>query len=279
MADTTYGVLAGFDGSPPSEGALTWAVREARARREPLTVCHAWGPGYPARLGESTAATLIAQRDGERTLGCGVLLAQTLMGPGQVHSVLAAGPPATVLYEHSTHASVLVVGSRGRNGLAGVLLGSVSNQVAAHAQVPVVVVRGHWRHVPGYTPQPVVVGADGSPDCVPAMEFAFAEAACHDTFVLAVCALADSAGVLGNAHLITADFEHQLERWQKEHPDVIVRRQISNGTARTALLAASRDAQLLVVGCRGRGGLRGMLLGSVSHALLHHAPCPVAVTH
>jgi nucleotide-binding universal stress UspA family protein len=279
MTGTRHGVLIGFDGSPSSESALTWAIREAQARREPLTVCHAWGPGYPARLGETTNGTRIAQRNGERILGCGVLLAQTLMEPGQVHSLLAAGPAAAVLCEHSTQASVLVAGSRGHSGLAGLLLGSVSGQVAAHARAPVVIVRGHWRRVPGYTPQPVVVGADGSQGSDHAMEFALAEAAFHGTFVLAVCALADSAGVLGNAHLITADFENQAERWQKEHPDVIVRRQVSDGTARTVLLAAARNAQLLVTGSRGRGGLRGMALGSVSHAILHHAPCPVAVIH
>lgn len=279
MAGTVDGVLTGFDGSPSSESALTWAVREARARGEPLTVCHVWGPGYPSRLGEITTATRIARRDGERTLGCGLLLAQTLMEPGQVHPLLAAGTAAAVLSERSARASVLVVGSRGHSGLAGLLLGSVSSQVAAHALAPVVVVRGDWRQVPGYTPQPVVVGADGSQACDPAVGFAFEEAAVHGTSVLAVCALADSAGVLGNARLIAADCENQLERWHNKYPDVIVRRQVSEGTARTALLTAARDAQLLVVGSRGRGGLRGMVLGSVTHALLHHAPCPVAVTH
>jgi nucleotide-binding universal stress UspA family protein len=279
MAGRVHGVLAGFDGSPSSEGALTWAVREARARGEPLTVCHAWGPGYPARLGETTAATRIAKRYGERTLGCGMLLARTLTELGQVRSLLAEGPAAAVLCEHSARASVLVVGSRGHSGLAGLLLGSVSGQVATHARAPVVVVRGHWRQVPGYAPQPVVVGADGSQGCGPAIEFAFEEAAFHGTSVLAVCALAGNARAQGDARLITTDFEHQLERCQKEHPDVIVRRHVSDSTARTALLAAARGAQLLVAGSRGRGGLRGMMLGSVSNAVLHHAPCPVAVTH
>jgi nucleotide-binding universal stress UspA family protein len=279
MAGTVHGVLVGFDGSPSSEGTLPWAVEEARARREPLTVCYAWGPGCPARPGETTAATQVAKRNGERILGCGVLLAQTLMEPSQVRSLLAAGPAATALCEHSARASVLVVGSRGHSGLAGLLVGSVSSQVANHAKAPVVVVRGHWRHVSGDTSQPVVVGADGSQSSDAAMAFAFAEAAVRDTFVLAVCALADSAGMLGNAHVITTDFEDQADRWQKEHPGIIMRRQVSHGTARTALLTAASDAQLLVVGSRGRGGLRGMVLGSVSHALLHHAPCPVAVTH
>lgn len=279
MQGTVHGILAGFDGSPSSEGALIWAVREARARNEPLTVCHAWGLGYPARLGESSAVTRAARRDGERTLGCGVLLAQTLMETGHVHALLTAGPAAAALCEHSSSASMLVVGARGHSGLAGLLLGSVGGQAAAHAQAPVVVVRGRWQHVPGYTPQPVVVGADGSQAADAAMAFACEEAAIHGTFVLAVCALADSAGAPAEAHAITGDFEHQAERWQKEYPDVIVRRKVSRGTARTALLEAARDAQLLVAGSRGRNGLPAMVLGSVSNALLHHAPCPVAITH
>lgn len=279
MAGTSCGVLAGFDGSPSSQGALTWAVREAQARGEPLTVCHVCGPVYHARAGAATAAAQIAKRYGEQTLGCGVLLAQTLMETGQVRPLLAAGPAAAVLCEHSAGASVLVLGSRGHGGLAGLLLGSVSGHVAAHAAAPVVVVRGRWRQVPGYTPQPIVVGVNGSDSCGPAIEFAFDEAAFHGTSVLAVSALANGAAALDTTHLIGAEAGHQLERGQKKHPDVIVRRQLSHGTARTALLAAASDAQLLVVGSRGRGGRRGMVPGSVSDAVLHHAPCPVAVTH
>src|SRR5262249_27240323 len=63
----------------------------------------------------------------------------------------------------------------------------------------------------------------------------------------------------------------------KDHPDVTVLRRLSHGGARDALLTAAHDAQLLVVGARGRGGIAGMTLGSVRLAALHHAPCPVGV--
>ena len=74
-------------------------------------------------------------------------------------------------------------------------------------------------------------------------------------------------------------FERSIIRWEKDHPDVQIHRQITLESPRSALLAAAQDAQLLVVGCRGRGGMEGMTLGSVTQALLWHAPCPLAVIH
>jgi nucleotide-binding universal stress UspA family protein len=171
----------------------------------------------------------------------------------------------------------VVVGSRGRGGMAGMLLGSVSWQVAAHAHCPVVVVRGHWRSAGGYAPGPVVVGTDGSPASDAVLGFGFEEAALRGAPLLAVCALADAPGCLGGDLNLQQDAEQAITRHEKEHPEVAVQRQVAQGGARAALLAAAHDAQLLVVGSRGRGGIKGMLLGSVSQAVLHHAPCPVAV--
>ena len=83
--------------------------------------------------------------------------------------------------------------------------------------------------------------------------------------------------MLGGAREMEADFSRAMARVEKEHPDVTVLRQVAQGSPRDALLAAADEAQLLVVGCRGRGGVHGMSLGSVAQALLHYAPCPVAV--
>jgi nucleotide-binding universal stress UspA family protein len=201
------------------------------------------------------------------------------MGTGDVRPMLVSGSPARALCAVSNSADMVVLGSRGRGGLAGLLLGSVSSQVATHAHGVVVVVRGHWRPVPGYVPRPVVVGADGSGASRPAIAMAFAEAALRDVPLLAVCALADTPSVLGGGRLLEADFEQALAKVEADNPEVVVRRQVAQGAPRGALLDAASGAQLLVVGARGRGGLRGMLLGSVSLAMLHYAPCPVAVVH
>jgi nucleotide-binding universal stress UspA family protein len=276
MSGKLDGVLAGYDGSAGSERALSWAAREARARGIVLTVCLAWAPGFAALPGEAGVVGL-ARQSGERAIARGLQRAKELVGAGEVRPLLISGHPTAVLCERSHDADMVVVGSRGRGGIAGMLLGSVSWQVAAHAHCPVVVVRGHWRPAGGYRPGPVVVGTDGSAASDAALGFGFEEAALRGVPLLAVCALADAPGCLGGDLKLQEDVEQTITRHEKDHPEVAVLRQVAQGGARAALLAAAHDAQLLVVGSRGRGGIKGMQLGSVSHAVLHHAPCPVAV--
>jgi nucleotide-binding universal stress UspA family protein len=278
MTGKTDGVLAGYDGSPGSGHALSWAARDARSRGIVLTVCHAWAPGSAA-LSSEAAAVGLARRGGERVIADGLRHAKDLMGPGEVRRLLISGHAAAVLCERSHDADMVVVGSRGSGGIAGMLLGSVSWQVAAHAHCPVVVVRGHWRLAGGYAPGAVVVGTDGSAASDAALGFGFEEAALRGAPLLAVSALADAPGCLGGDLKLQEDVEQAITRHEKEYPEVAVLRQVAQGGARAALLAAAHDAQLLVVGSRGRGGIKGMLLGSVSQAVLHHAPCPVAVVH
>ena len=279
MAGTAYGILAGYDGSPDSEQALSWAAREARAREVPLTVCHAWAPGYP--LPTSPAAVFdLVWRSGDETLAHGLRQAQAMLGPSaDVKPLLAAESAAVALCERGATADMVVVGSRGRGRLTGLLLGSVSSQVAAHAPGRVVVTRGHWRAAAGYVPGPVVVGADGSAASRAAVAFGFEEAALRGAPLLAVCALADTPGSFGGARRMEGDFEQQIAWCEKDHPEVPVLRQVTAGPPRATLLAAAAAAQMLVVGARGRGGVKGMMLGSVSQAMLHHAPCPVGVVH
>ncbi len=279
MAETAYGILAGYDGSWCSEEALSWAVREARARGVALTVCHAWVAAYPVSPGAAAAFDL-ARQGGEEILSHGVRHAQSLAGGSvDVGQVLTAGSAAAALCGHSAAAEMVVVGSRGHGLLAGLLLGSVSSQVAAHAPGRVVVLRGHWRPAADYVPGPVAVGADGSAAAQAAVTFAFEEATLREAPLLAVCALADTPGSFGGAPRMAEDFEQQIARCEKDHPEVSVLRQVADGPPRAALLAAAAEAQMIVVGSRGRGGIKGMMLGSVSQAMLDHAPCPVGVVH
>ncbi len=282
MAGTTYGVLLGYDGSVGGDRALSWAAREAKSRGTVLTVCLAWTEWYDARRRSAEppgdAVADHARRAAEQVAVRGLRAAQNLLDAQNVRLLMVYGSPAAVLCDHSAAADMVVVGSRGRGGMPGLLLGSVGLQVAAHAPGRAVVVRGHWQRN-GYVPGPVVLGADGSACSRAAAALAFEEAELRHAPLLAVCALADTPGSLGGASRLQEGFENLFSQFEKEHPEVTVLRQVSPGGPRPALLAAAHRAQMLVVGARGLGGIQGMMLGSVSQAVLHHAPCPVAVVH
>jgi nucleotide-binding universal stress UspA family protein len=271
----TEGIIVGYDGSSGSELALHWAAREASDRGVALTVCHAWAPEDLALLIEPPLFDL-AQRQGEEIIQRGVQHAEPFAGPGGVQSLLASGSPARVLCEHSAAASLVVVGSRGHGRLAGLLLGSVAWQLAGHAQGRIVIVRGPARRA-NSGPGPVVAGVDGSPASQAVLLFAAEEAALRHVPLLAVCALADAPGHLGGARQVEEEFTILLTRWEKQHPGLTVLRQVTQGPPRAALLEAAADAQMIIAGARGRGGIASMAVGSVAAALLHHAPCPVGI--
>jgi nucleotide-binding universal stress UspA family protein len=134
-----------------------------------------------------------------------------------------------------------------------------------------------------------VVGIDGTPASEAAIAFAFAQASAHGADLVAVHAWTDvvpeAEYLSGAAALDFGPFEERaaeilderLAGWQEKYPDVHVRRQLVRDRAASVLLRHGEHARLLVVGSRGRGGFRGLLLGSTSQQLLHHATCPVAV--
>jgi nucleotide-binding universal stress UspA family protein len=271
MTGTTYGIVVGYDGSPAATQALRWAAREAWARRTPLTVCLAWSPDHMELSTESTLCDL-ARQHGQEVLTRGLPYAESVLGPGRVRADLTAGSAAHVLCERSRAAEMVVVGSRGQGELPGLGLGSV----AGHASGRVVVVRGAWRPA-NRVPGPVVLGVDGSPAGQAATVFAFEEAALRDVPLVTVCALIDAPGRFGGSRQLEEDFDHLVAAEAKEHSEVSVVRQVLPGAPRAALLSAAADAQLLVVGARGRGGFDEMSLGSIAQAMLLYAPGPVAV--
>jgi len=275
MTDMTHGIVAGYDGSPGSGEALRWAAREAQARGTTLTICLAWMPDL-MMLPTETALADLARARGREILDRGLPYAQSVLGPCRVRAELADEPASRALCERSRTAEMIVVGSLGHSGLAGLRLGSVSWHLAAHGHGRIVIVRGKWRPV-NESPGPVVAGVDGSPASWAAIAFAFEEAALRDVPLVAVCALADSPGTLGGARRMEEEFSRAMTLREKEHPDVTVLRQVAAGAPRSALLDAAAGAQILVLGARGLGGLGGMSLGSVAQALLQHAPCPVAI--
>ena len=186
---------------------------------------------------------------------------------------------------------MLVVGSRGLGGFTGLLLGSTGIQLATHSVCPVVVVRPpDDAATAGAEAGRVVVGVDGSPASEAAVAFAFEQAAWRGVGLTAVMAwdmaYLDVPGRVGSIPegVLTAGQEaaqaslgESLAGWREPYPDIDVRARTDMGNAARVLLDASPGACLLVMGSRGRGGFGSLLLGSVSHAVLHHAHCPVAV--
>ncbi len=280
-------VVVGVDGSEASAAALDWAVRSASLESRPLTVVHACG--LPGAM--SDFEDLLASERGLRSIGRGLArkaesAARRSAPELAVSSVVVMGSPGNVLVEASETAALVVVGARGRGAIASVLLGSVSGQVAREAHSPVVLVRG----TADETRRPVVVGVDGTQASTSAVEFAFHQASMRDVPLTALHATWDlrerSSSVLGvMSYEGRVDLGEEQERMVAEtvaglsekYPDVIVTEVYRRGDPARKLVAASRDASLVVVGSRRRRLLSSTLLGSVSQAVAERAECPVAV--
>ncbi|GAA4542140.1 universal stress protein [Pseudonocardia xishanensis] len=284
--DTLHGgrVVVGVDGSDCALRAVRWAAVEARRRGVRLRLVSAVGwasftPVGAAPLGrEYERQALVRAAEQFLTEAAGV--AHGIDFGLEIDRQVRNGSPATVLTEESEHAALLVTGHRGRGGFSELVLGSVGVAVAAHAACPVVVVRGDV-----VSRGPVVVGVDAEHSDA-ALEFAFGEAARRGAPVVAVHAWSETAldpflVPFLDWDAILADEEAVLQKalapWVAKFPEVDVQPTVVRDNAASALVHAAEQAVLVVAGTRGRGGVRGMLLGSVSQALLHHAPCPVAV--
>ncbi|GHF37553.1 nucleotide-binding universal stress UspA family protein [Amycolatopsis bartoniae] len=294
MADTTArrAVLAGVDGSVSALHATRWAAREAGQRHAPLHLLHACAlPPLGPHADTGTEAGLLEAlvEQGHRWLRQAKAEARDTGGEVKLRTELRVGPAAAELVEESAYALVVVLGSRGLGGFRGMLAGSVSSGVCAHAHGPVVVVRGRLPGKPPPEDGPVVVGVDGSEAGDTAVAFAFEEAAHRRVPLVAVHTWVDLSVAETWSALpfdidwgAVADDERRLlaERmagWREKYPDVPVRQEVVRDRPVRGLLACAEEAQLIVVGSRGRHVPRGMGLGSTSQALLHHSGCPVAV--
>ncbi|EJZ10811.1 universal stress protein UspA-like protein [Mycolicibacterium vaccae ATCC 25954] len=183
----------------------------------------------------------------------------------------------------SEHADLLVIGSRGLGPVGGAVLGSVSRTLLHHARCPVVITKEGVVRKPHGT-LPVLLGVDGSPASENATAFAFSEASFRGVELIALHAWSDVAvfPVLGmdwhqyeqQGHEILAE---RLAGWQERYPDVHVKRRVVSDRPARWLIDESKNAQLVVLGSRGRGGISSMLLGSVSTAVAESALAPVAV--
>ncbi|MEJ3653271.1 universal stress protein [Actinomycetes bacterium KLBMP 9759] len=280
-------MVVGIDGSPSALQAVRWAAPEARRRGVPLRVVIAftWGEDErhagdpPHRLGHRDV--LLAQARGH--LAVAAQAVGRIDRDVAVERQLIVAPASEALAAEAERAQLLVLGSAGQSRLGGLIAGSVAVRVVANATCPVVVVRGR---VPRDPELPVVVGVDGSEAAERALEFAFATADAWSAPLLAVHVRPASDRDPTTAHAVLRGsaedpaeetLAEQVARWSDKYPDVGVASIVARGRIAHCLLARAKAAQLVVVGSRGRRPAAAAVLGSVSAALVHRSPCPVAV--
>ncbi|MDL4772416.1 MULTISPECIES: universal stress protein [Thermomonosporaceae] len=276
-------VIAGYDGSTESEDALAWAVEEARLRRLPLTVCHAWRWPYPAKYTDA-AARAVVQRMGQHVLEHGEFVARRSATGITVQTRLMDGPANAALAFQSTGGALVVIGSRDPDEVP---VGSTVLRLPAHAHGPVIVVRRE-----GPADGAVVVGVDSSAADAgsdAAVGFAFEEAALRGRRLRAVSGCWDPGGP-GEDLAPYADQEALRRRcgarlegsvapWRVKYPQVDAHTSLIMDGPRPALLDAAKDAALLVVGDRSGPHAHPQNLGVTALTMLQRAPCPVAIVH
>ncbi len=281
-------VLVGIDGSDSALAAARWAAGEALLRRASMRLVYAFG-WLPVRDADDSVQLVPGRRDNlrnvaEERLDIAATQVAAVAPDLAVSREVLTGYPARLLAELSAHAQLVVVGNRGLGGFGGLLLGSVGAALAAHAACPVVVVRGR-SSIKSAHAGPVVVGVDGSPLSDAALTFAVQAAVARRAPLRAVHTWLDAALPVVNRgvdwDVVSVQEEDVLSQrlagWRETYPDLQIESVVVQDRPAHTLLEQASDAQLLVVGSRGRGGLTGMALGSVSQAVLCHAQCPVAV--
>jgi len=276
-------VVVGYNGKTHSRAALAWGAEEAARRDTPLLVLFAAnysgmtvepGPGLLQRSpGALDAAEEVTARGVSEALETHPGL--SIAGATEVTS------PSRALIQASTDAALVVLGSRGYGRVVGALLGSVAFAVATRSACPVIVVKDDALDRRPGPRHHVVVGTDGSAEATAAVGFAAARAATASAALEVIACTGghqvedvDERELRASAQRIAAA---AVDRLHKAHPALTVTTRVEDCPAELTLVAASAGAGLVVVGTRGRGAFEGMLLGSVSHAVIHAAGCAVAV--
>lgn len=293
-------VVVGTDGSERANRAVEWAADRALARGLPLLVLYV-APNRGALGIDAIGADAFDDPRGHKRVQAALGHVEELVGslrasyPGiDVSSAVVEGNPAQVLAEATKNAAMVVVGARGASAPRSVkMLGGVSDAVTAHARGPIAIVTDEAHDNPH---GPVVVGVDDSEPSMLAVATAFDAARVRGVPLVAVHAFVQrppNEAVWDEGEWTATMKETSWEQADKElgekvrgwlagaiaeNPDVPLEVRIVRASPHDALVVASMDAGLLVVGSRGRGGFRGLLLGSTSKHVIREAHCPVVVT-
>jgi nucleotide-binding universal stress UspA family protein len=281
-------IVVAVDGSEESDAALRWAAHEAQLRHLDITVAHVMAPvvvSWPIPPAQAEISQWQEQIARQVTAGARKLLHACLNETklARLHTTILRGQVVPTLVDTAKNARMLVVGSRGMGAFGRGALGSVSSGVVHRAQCPVAILHADQAQSFDRT-SPIVLGIDGSPASEAATTMAFDEASRRGVDLVAVHAWSD----VGVFPLLGMDWHQnedkgrevlgeRLAGWQERYPDVCVRRRIVCDRPARWLIEESGQAQLVVVGSRGRGGFPGMHLGSVSIAVAESALAPVIV--
>jgi Universal stress protein UspA and related nucleotide-binding proteins len=291
MIDRNRDVVVGVDGSDSAQGAFAHGAWEAQRRAATLRLVYV--SHVPPRY-----VTGVDLSEADRATGATMLAeytqrAQAAYPELRIESQVISGSPGAALVAASRDAALVVVGSRGLGGFAGLLLGSVGMQLATHSVAPVIVMRppndrGNLGAAPAAAP--VVVGVDGIPESAAALGFAFEEAAARGVGLIATYAWwmlppsalgpepprrYDLAEAEDAAHRMLAE---AVAGWRSQYPDVdVTLRPERSLNPVVGLLELSRTAGLLVVSRHGGNTLSRLLFASISDIAVREAHCPVAV--
>lgn len=287
MSDNTAPIIVGVDGTIAALHAARWAGALADQLGAPLQIVHARhqnGYQFSDSMAAVAAASVSAQHEAAPMILKTVAEAVRHAHPSLEISTLALDEPAEEAFKRlSRHARLLVLGCDELTPGVALLVGSLTLDLCGHTECPVIAWRGELLKP---TTQPIVVGVDGSSEAV--LDLAFELAAALGAPVQAVHAwsMRVPAGEVSIPFLIDwASIELEqvnalnraVEPYRRSHPDVTVTVLVDAARPRRALLQQLVDAQMVIVGSRGRTPLAATVLGSTSLNMLHHSPVPVAV--
>ena len=280
-------VLVGVDGSNASYKATWWAANYAKHAGLTLQIVCAYSlPSYAAVSFDATYTAMgddnAAHADAQEILSKAKAIADE-QGV-EATTLIVTGDPASVFVELSRNYNLIVIGNRGKGGLAERLLGTTSSSLPAYAYCPIIVVPytdddGNLMHL-NNTITKVAVGADESKWGVKALQIAADFAASWNAELEVISAVPEVKGVSSDDSVYDSymdDLKTRVAPLQEKHPDLSVNCRIVPGSAVHTLTEASYSHDVVVVGSRGRGGFTGLLLGSISQGLLQHAVSPVYV--